>query len=107
MMTIDNEKLKKVAGGNTVEFADGQPVCPVCGAMGSRMRIIEQTAYSTTYKCELCNQVSIAAIPQPETPITSCPTCGATGAAFKVIEDNGKRLRYRCMICGHEVDSVK
>ena len=107
MTNIDNKKLQQVAGGNTVEFADGQPVCPVCGAMGSRMKIIEQTAYSTTYQCELCNQVSTSEIPPPETPIPSCPTCGATGAAFKVIEDNGKRLRYRCMICGHEVDSVK
>ncbi len=72
MTNIDNKKLQQVAGGNTVEFADGQPVCPVCGAMGSRMKIIEQTAYSTTYQCELCNQVSTSAIPQPETPVTSC-----------------------------------
>lgn len=107
MKMIDKETLQNVTGGNAVTFSDGQPVCPVCGAMGSRMKIIEQTSYSTVYQCELCHQLSTAETPQKETPITSCPICGATGAAFRIIDDNGSRLRYRCMICGHEVDSVK
>ena len=107
MMSIDNEKLKKVTGGNSVTFADGQPVCPVCGAMGQRMKIIAQSGGTTTYQCELCHQVSTSEAPQKETPITSCPVCGASGAAFKVIQDNGATVRYRCMMCNHETDSVK
>lgn len=107
MTGIENEKLREITGGNAVLFSDGQPVCPVCGAKGTRMKIIEQTSHATIYQCELCRQISISESPQKETPITCCPTCGATGAAFKIIADNGSHLRYRCMICGHEVDSVK
>ena len=41
MTGIENENLCGVTGGNAVLFSDGQPVCPVCGAMGTRMKIIE------------------------------------------------------------------
>ena len=107
MSSIDNEKLQKVTGGNAVTFVDGEAVCPVCGAMGSRMKVIEQTSYSTTYQCEICRQVSTAWIPQKETPITSCPRCGAADKAFPIIKDNGNTVRRRCAVCGYETDSVK
>ena len=107
MKSIDNETIRNVTGGNAVTFEDGQPVCPICGAMGARMKIIDSTPTVTTYQCELCNQISTFEAPQKETPVTSCPRCGATGEAFRVMKDNGNTVRCRCMVCNYETDSVK
>ena len=107
MTEIDNETMRQVTGGNTVTFADGQPVCPICGAMGERMKIIDQSSFVTAYQCEICHQVSTAETTQKPVPITSCPRCGATGAAFKIIRDNGPTVRLKCMVCSYEADSVK
>ena len=107
MKSIDNETMRSVTGGNIVTFEDRQPVCPICGAMGARMKIIDSTSTVTTYQCELCRQISTFEAPQKETPLTSCPRCGATGDAFRVIKDNGNTVRYRCMVCNCESDSVK
>ena len=106
MNTMSNDKLEKVTGGTGVEYDNGQPVCPVCGAVG-QMKIVSKTANSTTYQCMICNQLSTDTVPQKEEPITSCPICGATGAAFQIIRDNGSTVTYKCRLCGHETESVK
>lgn len=107
MMTIDHDTLARVAGGNSTQFADGVPVCPICGAMGSRLKVVEQTSAYTAYQCEVCRQYSTAETPEKAVPITSCPICGAAGEALEAVEDYGHSVRLRCRICGHETESVK
>lgn len=103
MNRIDQETMHSVSGGNAVIFDNGQPVCPICGAV-NRMEITAQSAGSTIYRCTLCGQISTYEVPVPDEPLTSCPVCGASGAAFRIIADHGSTKRYRCLICNHETE---
>ena len=104
---LQNDELKKVAGGIEPIFQSGSVICPVCGERG--IKLIAGDEYTDTYQCSCCGSTSIHTKKMREVikihPNLRCPRCGDTIPSWTLLSSANGIDHIRCNTCRFEMDT--
>ena len=101
--TIQNSDLEKIAGGNEVQFLDGEAVCPICGKYP--IRLVSADEFTDTYQCDVCGHMSThhkSASNTPESNQAVCPRCGNC-SSFRLVKSENGLNTLECRLCGMHI----